>query len=345
MRPIGAGGPARCRCLPTYSLTVRVWWRRKLSTENMTPSPSVAEKWLGKLTRLRTASGNAQDGVSGFAPHKPLLLLCLIDLAETGKLSGRVITRTPELVLRFRAFGTLVAERWPSRLQLRLPFYHLKTQGFWEAFTAEMRPATSPEGCAVGELHPEFFALLTDRDFRIKARLVLIARYFTPVERAAFYEVLGIASEQSGGTNAERVLAKALADGRRKGRSARFQVRVVDDYHHTCALTGYRCFTDEGASIVDAAHIEGWAETQNDELTNGLALSKSAHWMFDQGLWSVDEEMRVVVNPRRFIEAGPDAMQLRGVAGRHLQFDPKAKLRPAVDSLRKHRRRHLGAMG
>ena len=303
----------------------------------MTASSSVADQWLAKLTRLRPANGNAQDGVSGAAPHKPLLLLCLLDLAESGKLLGRVFTRTPELVLRFRAFGTLVAERWPTRLQLRLPFYHLKTQGFWEAFTAEMRPATSPEGCVVCELHREFFELLSDRDFRFKARLVLIARYFSPVERAAFYELLGIEGERAGPANADRVLAKALADGRRKGRSARFQVRVVDDYHHTCALTGYRCFTADGASIVDAAHIEGWAETQNDELTNGLALSKSAHWMFDQGLWSADDEMRVVVNPNRFIEAGPEAMQLRSAAGRHLQFDPRAKLRPAGESLRRHR--------
>jgi putative restriction endonuclease len=307
----------------------------------MPVSFTVAESWLGKLTRLRPANGNARDGASGAAPHKPLLLLCLIDLAETGKLPGRVFTRTPELVLRFRAFGTLVGGRWPTRLQLRLPFYHLKTQGFWEAFTAEMSPATSPENCVVGELDPAFFELLTDRDFRFKARLVLIARYFTPVERAAFYELLGIEGERAGPANAERVLAKALADGRRKGRSARFQVRVVDDYHHTCALTGYRCFTADGASIVDAAHIEGWAETQNDDLTNGLALSKSAHWMFDQGLWSVDDDLRVVVNPKRFVEAGPDAMQLRSVAGRHLQFDPQAKLRPAGESLRRHRMRHV----
>jgi len=306
----------------------------------MSDGQTTVDVWLGKLTRLRPATGNSRDGVAGFAPHKPLLLLCLIDLAENGKLPGRVFTRTPDLVLRFRAFGTLMAERWPSRLQLRLPFYHLKTQGFWEAFTAEMHPATSPEACVVCALHPEFFEVLNDRDFRLKARLVLIARYFTPVERAAFYELLGIASERSGGANAERMLAKALADGRRKGRSARFQVRVVDDYHHTCALTGYRCFTAEGASIVDAAHIEGWAETQNDELTNGLSLSKSAHWMFDQGLWSVDDKMRVVVNPRRFSEAGPEALLLGAAAGRHLQFAPQAKLRPAAESLRKHRRRH-----
>ena len=189
-----------------------------------------AELWLAKLTQLRAGNGEAGDGVSGPAPHKPLLLLSIIDLAESGKILGRVITRTPELVLRFRTLGTLVADRWPTRLQLRLPFYHLKTQGFWQAFSDEMQPAQSPKSCAMIELHPEFFALLADRDFRMKARMVLIARYFTEVEKVALFECLGIAGASARASSREvnSVLAKALADGKRKGRSARFQVRVVE---------------------------------------------------------------------------------------------------------------------
>lgn len=301
---------------------------------------STVDRWLGKLTRLRAGNGKSSDDGSGPAPHKPLLLLSILDLAESGKLPGRVLTRTPELVLRFRELGTLVAERWPTRLDLRLPFYHLKTQGFWDAFTAEMRPAQASDSCMVIELALEFFALLADRDFRVKARLVLVSHYFTEVERAAMFEFLGMAT---GGParDANQVLSKAMADGKRKGRGARFQVRVVDDYFHTCALTGYRCFTVDGASIVDAAHIEAWAKTQNDDLTNGLALSKSAHWMFDAGLWSVDGDLRVIVRAHRFSEAGPDAYLLRNYAGRHLQFDPKSKLRPSAESLRRHRERTL----
>lgn len=297
-----------------------------------------ADAWLGKLTRLRAGQGKATNGVSGPAPHKPLLLLAIIDLAENGKIAGRVLTRTPELVLRFRALGTLVAERWPTRLELRLPFYHLKTQGFWQAFTAEMSPAQASESCAVIELHPEFFELLADRDFRLKARLVLISQYFTEPEHAALFEFLGLEMGRRGRA-ADEVLARALAAGRRKGRSARFQVRVVDDYQHTCALTGYRCFTTDGASIVDAAHIEPWADTGNDDLSNGLALSKSAHWMFDAGLWTVDDDLRVRVNASRFTEAGPESLQLHATAGRHLQFAPQAKLRPSVECLRGHRLR------
>lgn len=42
-----------------------------------------AKKWLGKLTKLHPASGR---GVCrGKAPHKPLLLLCLLDMAEAGE--------------------------------------------------------------------------------------------------------------------------------------------------------------------------------------------------------------------------------------------------------------------
>jgi putative restriction endonuclease len=300
-----------------------------------------ADFWLGKITRLRVAHAKTADSAKGPAPHKPLLLLSIIDLAESGKLPGRVLTRTPELTLRFREFGTLVADRWPTRLDIRLPFYHLKTQGFWHAYTAGMAPAQSDRNCMVIELDEDFFRFLADRDFRMKARLVLISRYFDDVEKTALFELLGLVSTIRT-HNPDKVLAKALADGKRKGRSARFQIRVVDDYFHTCALTGYRCFTTDGASIVDAAHIESWAETQNDDITNGLALSKNAHWMFDAGLWAIDDDLRVIVRTHRFSEVGPEAQQLRSYAGRHLQFDPKARLRPSLESLRKHRNRPTG---
>jgi predicted restriction endonuclease len=61
--------------------------------------------------------------------------------------------------------------------------------------------------------------------------------------------------------------------------------------------------------------------------------------MFDAGLWTVDDDLRVVVNAARFTEAGPEAQQLRAHAGRPLQFAPQARLRPSVECLRRHRMR------
>ncbi|MBV5333182.1 hypothetical protein JZU54_06520, partial [bacterium] len=70
-----------------------------------------------------------------------------------------------------------------------------------------MRSATSPEDTAVCELDPAFHALLAEADFRLKARMVLISRYFEPIERVALFETLGIKGPSAGRTGAERMLA------------------------------------------------------------------------------------------------------------------------------------------
>ena len=304
----------------------------------MTVSNDIKKRWLGKLTRLNPATGHG--ACQGKAPHKPLLLLALIDLAETGDLTMRSFTRSPGLVLRFRTYGSVVADRRPTRLDFKMPFFHLSTQGFWQSFDAEMRPTRSPEFCVVCEMDSDFLALMADADFRLKARLVLVTKYFTLTEQIALFEGLGLQAGAPQGIRADNVVREAVESAKSKGRNARFAVRVVTEYRFTCALTGYRCVTDDGAAVVDAAHIEQWARTQNDDLSNGLALSKTAHWLFDEGLWSADNDLRVIVNTRRFSENGPEPMRLASFVGRHLQFDPNAKLRPSVEYLRNHRAHH-----
>ena len=327
----------------------------------------VAKKWLGKLTKLNAATGSGK--CRGKAPHKPLLLLCLLDMAEAGELTGRTFTRTAGLVLRFKSYGALVSERWPTRLDMRMPFFYLRTQGFWQAFTLEMTTAQSPESCFVCELHEELFDLLADNDFRLKARLLLVSRYFEPRERVALLVSLGIydgrftigdlkpstAREDARPTGdaarkglhalpfdeAEKLGAQlneeAEEEARKKGRSARFAVQVVSRYKLTCALTGLCCLTADGGAIVDAAHIEPFAENQNDDIENGLALCKNAHWMFDEGLWSVRRDGRVVLAPQRFTENGPEGLRLQPYAGRLLQFAGGVTLRPKEDYFSQHR--------
>src|SRR5690625_1864635 len=91
--------------------------------------------WLGKLTKLNPAS--AKQGHSGTAPHKPLLLLSILDMVEAGELPSRTFARTAGMVLRFRNYGSIVADRWPTRLDLRMPFYYLKSQDFWTVHEAD----------------------------------------------------------------------------------------------------------------------------------------------------------------------------------------------------------------
>jgi putative restriction endonuclease len=263
-------------------------------------------------------------------------------MAEAGVLTGRTFTRTANLVLRFKEYGALVSERWPTRLDLRVPFFYLRTQGFWQGFTLEMAPAQSPESCFVCELNEEFFDLLGDADFRLKARLLLVSRYFEPCERVALLESLGLCAD--GVEKAEKRMCELNEEGeeaaRRKGRCARFAVQVVSRYKFTCALTGLNCLTSDGAAIVDAAHIEPWAASANDDIQNGLALCKNAHWMFDEGLWSVQADGRVVLAPYRLTENGPEALRLQPYGGRLLQFAGGVTLRPKAEYFGRHRAFH-----
>ena len=315
-------------------------WRGIGYCRDRAMNAELVKKWLGKLTRLNPASGRGQ--CQGKAPHKPLLLLCLVDMAEAGELPGRTFTRTAGLALRFKTYGALTSERWPTRMDLRMPFFYLRTQGFWQAFTLEMTQAQSPESCFVCELDEELFDLLGDADFRLKARLLLVSRYFEASERVALLESLGLCA--GGMENMERTMSVLNDEGeaaaRMKGRSARFSVQVVSRYKFTCALTGLCCLTSDGAAIVDAAHIESWAGSQNDDIENGLALCKNAHWMFDEGLWSVLSDGRVVLAPYRFTENGPEGLRLQPYAGRFLQFAGGVTLRPNSEYFTRHRTFH-----
>jgi putative restriction endonuclease len=283
-------------------------------------------------------------------------LLALLDMAEAGELrdsedgneyrlrdrdgSGLGLRASPGLHVRFNAFTSLALPRWGGAIKLAYPFYHLRSQGFWTPLNEEGRPAGSPENTKSIFLNSEFLRLMQDPAFRREARIVLVETYFPPDEGIALYTLLGVQTE-SPEFERERVTVQEAAAvyAMKKGRSARFKVQVVCGYEHTCALTGYRLITSDGASMIEAAHIEPWAETQNDDPHNGLALSPNAHWSFDAGLWTVDNDLRVVVQRDRFDEWTPhETLQLKRYHGQPLHFAPTCRMRPKPDYFNCRRR-------
>lgn len=137
-----------------------------------------------------------------------------------------------------------------------------------------------------------------------------------------------------------RATVAKYAEARRSGREARFRLTVVPAYDYTCALTGYRCVTMAAGSIVDAAHIHPFHDGRNNDPRNGIALSKNAHWLFDQGLRSLSDDYRVIAAGSRFEEAGPDALMLRCLEGQRVRLPDNARDWPDTVHLAWHRRRH-----
>jgi putative restriction endonuclease len=295
--------------------------------------------WLHKLRSLNPNRSKTM----GAAPHKPCLLLSLLEMAQDGELQSIELKRTPGLHVRFNAFSSIALPRWGGNVELSYPFFYRKSQGFWQALDAEARPSTSVDVTQSIHIDPEFLGLMQDVDFRRSACIILVETYFPPAERIALYALLGVRAQTMEFQKELQLLKTDTATKAvEQGRSARFGVQVVCGYQHTCALTGYRIITQNGESVVEAAHIEPWAKTRNDDIHNGLALSRNVHWAFDRGLWSVadpvDNQYPVLIKPERFQEWGPDDLGLGTYRGRMLQFAPQATLRPRVEYLRQHRK-------
>src|SRR5204863_6868799 len=108
----------------------------------------------------------------------------------------------------------------------------------------------------------------------------------------------------------ERGAGSAVSEASERGRDVRFRLNVVAAYNYTCALTGYRLMTLSAGTIVDAAHIHQFARSRNNDLQNGLALCKNAHWLFDNGLWTIAEDYTILVAADHFSEDSPDQKAL-----------------------------------
>jgi hypothetical protein len=80
-------------------------------------------------------------------------------------------------------------------------------------------------------------------------------------------------------------------------RDAAFRNIVLTNYGHTCAVTGQRFHSPRHVEA-DGAHIIGKDVRGTDDPRNGIALSRSTHWAFDRGIFTISNQYEVVVNPK-----------------------------------------------
>ena len=293
-------------------------------------------KWLAKLQELQPAP--ERDG-RGAAPHKPLLLLCVIDMIEAGEISDSTLRLSPSLVFRFQSYWKIVFDRRRNRGEIRMPFHALGTQGIWQTMTADLQLSKHRGTTEVALLNPELFNLFQSESFRANARLLLIQNYFPPNEQVALFAMTNLEAGRCAPLLQKlKAEVKDYQESQRQGRSQRFKIAVVVKYDFTCALTGYRLTTIGGANIVEAAHIQDWSRSRNDDPHNGLALSRNAHWMFDEGLWSADEDHTVLVSKEAFVEKSIDEFSLKALHGRRLVFSNHTTMRPGSQYLAWHRK-------
>ncbi|MGO4673716.1 HNH endonuclease [Bosea sp. 2YAB26] len=79
-------------------------------------------------------------------------------------------------------------------------------------------------------------------------------------------------------------------------RDRAFRRTVLRAYGERCAITGLRLINGGGRAEVAAAHIRPVEANGPDIVSNGLALSGTAHWMFDRGLISLSDDLDILVS-------------------------------------------------
>jgi putative restriction endonuclease len=296
-----------------------------------------SSSWLGRLGNLNVSRSQSR----GPAPHKPLMLLTVIDLLEAGEigLEGLVVYDV-RIVARFRDYWDLVLDRQRNSPDIPMPFHALggESDRVWTRHTRDGAPSHAKATTRLCQLDPELRLLLEAPGFRRAARRTLVSIYFTPREQVMLCARLKLPLPDTREIESLRRDADTFKASQRKGRDSRFKSEVLGGYHYTCALTGYRLDT-ETSCLVQAAHIHQHARSGNDDPRNGLALTPDAHWMFDAGLWTAEpkgDQFLIRVAKGRFQEDSVDGRTLLGREGKVLVFDSRARLRPGVEFLGWH---------
>jgi putative restriction endonuclease len=75
-----------------------------------------------------------------------------------------------------------------------------------------------------------------------------------------------------------------------------FRRIVLRAYDERCAITGLRLINGMGRAEVAAAHIRPVEANGPDIVSNGIALSGTAHWMFDRGLISLADDLEILIS-------------------------------------------------
>lgn len=92
----------------------------------------------------------------------------------------------------------------------------------------------------------------------------------------------------------ERPIVQTLLN--RPFRDRAFRRAVLHAYDGRCAVTGWKLVNGGGRLEAEAAHIRPVEHGGPDSVRNGLALSGTAHWMFDRGLIGLTDSLDIMVS-------------------------------------------------
>lgn len=314
------------------------------------------DRYVKSFFNLRTDTSRSRwnEATKFRAPHKPLLLLAVIDLIAQGIINTNFIELTPDLGELFNIYWSRVMPL-DQRPNIILPFFHLSSDKFWHhipipgmesilAATRQIRSVSQLKEIVLGvKLDDELFTLLSQEESRNLLRTVLIETYFAPELDAGLVEQ-GIINKESF-KYSQTLLEKSRHQQVKEDfetekyapvvRDQAFRRVIVHMYDNRCAVCGIRMQTPDCHTVVDAAHIVPWSLTHNDTVQNGMALCRLCHWTFDEGLIAVSGSYAVLVSKQLSANSNIPSHMMT-LTGRGIIGPAEQILWPDLDALHWH---------
>lgn len=285
-------------------------------------------------------------------PHKPVLLLSMLELAENGQLGRNEVHFGPALFEYFDEYWQAVAGDEVGKIEY--PFWYMKSEPFWDLVPLSgqdevvRKKGSSPvsgkwlrDHVAHARLDSDLFEAMQDADARDRMRGVLVAEHFPQRKEAveqireferSVYRYTQIIRRWSEPGTLYRAAPEHVRD-------AAFRRVVTSAYDYTCAVSGVRLTLPAGGTyqLVQAAHIHDWAVSHDDDPQNGIALSPNYHWLFERGLFTLDEKWHVNVSPAARDCIGTTGELLERYRRRPIALPAEESLWPGQDYLEWHR--------
>ena len=267
-------------------------------------------------------------------PHKPVLMLAVLDLIATGQVTPQHIAWSRDLRTRFTEYFDQVHQLNDDNTPEN-PFFYLRGDGFWQPLVVsdgadlplECTPtvADATAGRVFARLINGFEECVRENSQRMRLRGAVISRYF-PKRReqleALFCEKVAGEAERKPEADGDEENEKSV------GRNIAFRRKVLEVYDSQCAACGLRIkLPEKDLTFVDSAHLIPFTLSRNDHPTNGIALCKNHHWAMDRFL--------IVPTPEGRWKASPVLDSRRSIGEKDLcGLDDQPILPPHDDAFR-----------
>ena len=315
-------------------------------------SEEIIIKYSNQFKKLRRAFVKGM----GMAPHKPILILSIIQLIAKGVITNNRIFITAELILAFKQNWKLLVDT-DHTPNFALPFFHLRSEPFWylvakpgkEIETTSSKSIKSfkslKETIAFAEIDRELFFLFLEIPNQLWFEHLLLENYFPNAkniylrpeknyeEEKIENEILNEPKEEY--QNHIQRLKETLQEDEFEEeifvRGGLFKKTIPKIYDYTCCITGMRIQSSYNIQMIDACHIYPFSVSRDDTVTNGIALSPTLHRAFDRGLITINSDFVIRISPTIIEEESN--FTLSQFEGRQIILPQTEKYYPSQESL------------